>query len=967
MAHGPVQISPADYPEVATGTIPLSAVNTPGAVGEKSLSYLATQFVKSKLAAGIAIADIPPIRTFEDLKQISSGESVDVSSETTRLSKREALEAIADFENCINVESVAVSSDEKEAATKIRKIDTDQAERHLRLCGIGPRDAVILCAYGETNRYVPERPAGVKNYDWQQVEKEASEGCRRYDRVEAHLKNPDGRTPSFGFISCPGGTRVKCQPGRDDFQEITEGRVVFAEVDKGLTREEQIGAALKAGLPTPTFQFDTGGKSIWSYWTLDRLVPLDELTRLRKAVSAAIEAAHPGVNTDGSLHSLHQPARLAGWFHPKTGKPSKLFNVSEMRYSPEALLAACTSKHEEVAVEEKPDQSVGIWREAELGDDVKEGHYPTPEQLKVPVPLRLAISKRNAQLIDDGQEEGQGTGRPMRAYSLSQALQAAEAQLRELGYDVAGNPEEEFDKFCTNSDFLGKGSLEACRDKHYARENDIGSGDLSKPALLKRITKWAEDNGHWQWEAKGFCKPKSPAGGALTGFPVSINQKKREKIRQSRSVSHRLAVMRRYTFWITRKIRNALRRRVLLRNAVSKLGLKQQLKDAEVETLVMEAQDRGAGNVYKSLNHQERAAMTTPTVEWVIPELLPAKDATMIVGSPKVGKTRLAFEVVRTILQQQECIGFKPCEGKPQVILVSDDQSAGDTAAMLKAAGIYDHPRLHWSQRMRLTEDQLDALLADIRSHQGAIVVIDSLRSITRSAGISENDQAMGNLVYDLKQVTTDVGGTLLLVHHGNKKGGTGQDASSGHSSITGACNGVLSIHYLEDDNGRPKKDSHFRRIVREARSGQGFDQVVRMHTGGCFEHIADYEKFLKQQEQHAKQAKTKQKLLDPPRPVKQLLDVLAQRFDEKQGPVGLIDLLKGSNLCRKQVQAKSEMNKQETNAYQQCLEWAPKLEEMKYLIRHKDTSDTAGSQRRRLWELSQDGRNFCKLLKRDF
>ena len=73
--------------------------------------------------------------------------------------------------------------------------------------------------------------------------------------------------------------------------------------------------------------------------------------------------------------------------------------------------------------------------------------------------------------------------------------------------------------------------------------------------------------------------------------------------------------------------------------------------------------------------------MTTPEVEWVIPELLPAKDATMIVGSPKVGKTRLAFEVVRTILQQQECISFKPCRGKPPVILVSDDQSAGDTAA----------------------------------------------------------------------------------------------------------------------------------------------------------------------------------------------------------------------------------------------------------------------------------------------
>ena len=36
------------------------------------------------------------------------------------------------------------------------RIDVPQAERHLQLCGIGPNDPVILCAYGGTNRHVPE-------------------------------------------------------------------------------------------------------------------------------------------------------------------------------------------------------------------------------------------------------------------------------------------------------------------------------------------------------------------------------------------------------------------------------------------------------------------------------------------------------------------------------------------------------------------------------------------------------------------------------------------------------------------------------------------------------------------------------------------------------------------------------------------------------------------------------------------
>ena len=88
---------------------------------------------------------------------------------------------------------------------------------------------------------------------------------------------------------------------------------------------------------------------------------------------------------------------------------------------------------------------------------------------------------------------------------------------------------------------------------------------------------------------------------------------------------------------------------------------------------------------------------------------------------------------------------------------------------MMKAAGIYEHPKLLWSQRFRLSADQLDQLLRDIRTHPGAVVVIDSLRSITASTGIDENSAQMATLVYDLKQTATDAGGTLVLVHHGNK------------------------------------------------------------------------------------------------------------------------------------------------------------------------------------------------------
>ena len=98
----------------------------------------------------------------------------------------------------------------KENKESAPKIDTIMAAKMLRLCGIGAMDPVILCAYGKTNKFTPSRPAGQKNYDWQAVTKQAKNGERQWSVVEANLND---ETPNLGFISCPGGTRVKCKQG----------------------------------------------------------------------------------------------------------------------------------------------------------------------------------------------------------------------------------------------------------------------------------------------------------------------------------------------------------------------------------------------------------------------------------------------------------------------------------------------------------------------------------------------------------------------------------------------------------------------------------------------------------------------------------------------------------------------------------------------------------------------------------
>ena len=99
------------------------------------------------------------------------------------------------------------------------------------------------------------------------------------------------------------------------------------------------------------------------------------------------------------------------------------------------------------------------------------------------------------------------------------------------------------------------------------------------------------------------------------------------------------------------------------------------------------------------------------------------------------------------ILKQQLLDYPAPNEDR-KVIFITDDQSDPDTFQMLNDAGIYHHPNLIWSRRFRTTEKQLDALLKTIAAYPDCLVIPDSLRSITRSTGVLENDVQMGMLLY---------------------------------------------------------------------------------------------------------------------------------------------------------------------------------------------------------------------------
>jgi hypothetical protein len=306
--------------------------------------------------------------------------------------------------------------------------------------------------------------------------------------------------------------------------------------------------------------------------------------------------------------------------------------------------------------------------------------------------------------------------------------------------------------------------------------------------------------------------------------------------------------------------RNSLTRRARLLKAAADLGLSKFINRQEISQRVLEAKDRHQGHQFKALTAADRMAMERPRVQWLITDLLPAGDASVVGGRPKVGKSALAVAIAAAVVNAGKVLSFQAPEARP-VVLVTDDQADGDSCEMMDALGLWDHPQILWSRHFRLTESDLDLLLATIKANPGALVILDSLRSIGRSLPMGENDSEIGAILYDLKATITEAGGTLLMIHHCNKADGlVGTEALSGHNAIAGAMNTVLTLHYVPDKAGKPIKDAPQRRLVREARSGRGFDLVISRSDGtGSFHDVGTFAQWqeMAKQAERAKEAQS--------------------------------------------------------------------------------------------------------------
>jgi hypothetical protein len=199
-------------------------------------------------------------------------------------------------------------------------VDWTEAETHLAHMGITAEEGFYV------SLFPPKSRAGLGSYNLPQ------EGQIHKHDIENRLAALPGY--GFGYIPNWGGTKDA---------EIAYCRALFYEDDNPASSMEQKKAQWQeAGLPQPSLQVWTGGKSVHNYWILETPCSGHEFRQAQKLLFKHVKATVTDVQIDSKLCNPARVMRLAGGKHPETGELSRVLSATGERFPLAQLVALCT-------------------------------------------------------------------------------------------------------------------------------------------------------------------------------------------------------------------------------------------------------------------------------------------------------------------------------------------------------------------------------------------------------------------------------------------------------------------------------------------------------------------------------------------------------------------------------------------------------------------------------------------------
>jgi uncharacterized protein (DUF927 family) len=214
--------------------------------------------------------------------------------------------------------------------------------------------------------------------------------------------------------------------GGDKDADVVACKAIFYEHDDR-PKEDQLLLWKSLELPEPTFQIDTGGKSIHSYWVFDEPVAVDLWKPLQTDLLNHSKA-------DRTIKNPSRVMRLAGFKHQKTDALASIVSKSGTRYSYD-LLRGLVPPTPVVVRETKQKQK----------DDRKPQTPRAVNTLGTAIPLENCLAHSNRDLLR-GVSEG---GRNDSGATLARDLIGTANYLDAIGTLHIGDARSLFNDFCT--------------------------------------------------------------------------------------------------------------------------------------------------------------------------------------------------------------------------------------------------------------------------------------------------------------------------------------------------------------------------------------------------------------------------------------------------------------------------------------------------------------------------------------
>jgi DNA primase len=247
--------------------------------------------------------------------------------------------------------------------------------------------------------------------------------------------------------------------------------------------------------------------------------------------------------------------------------------------------------------------------------------------------------------------------------------------------------------------------------------------------------------------------------------------------------------------------------KIKLTQGLHDLSEKYRIAVNSISNLLKDLKLRNTTQQFEAMGLDDFFDETSDAVDYLIPGLLPKGESALLVASPKVGKTLLGIDLAFAVATGEDYFLGETCQ-QGKVLLVSVDESRQSTKAKLIKRGFKKSDAENIRIIPQFEVSQLEKLEAEIEDFRPTLVIIDSLKRITKGSTISENSAEFSDVVYTISELCNRYGASTVLIHHSKKDNETiGVDNVRGSSAIVGALGNVWIMNRVakEDPNNKKK------------------------------------------------------------------------------------------------------------------------------------------------------------------